>query len=149
MKFAVSVTGVKEIDSVLKALPAAVSHKVLGAAHLAAAKPLIQRETQLAPILSGDLSESIGGEKTPISRANAVGEVVVGPRRSRQHRGYHGHLVERGTKRRVNKKGANRGVMPAHPFIQPAFDQTHIQVEKNIALEVGKSVWRTMKRYLK
>src|SRR5687767_1788994 len=125
MKFAVSVTGVKEIDNVLKAMPLAVTHKVLGAAHLAAAKPLIQREKQLAPIDEGDLSESIGGEKVSISKANSVGEVAIGPRRSRQHRGHHGHLVEKGTKRRTNKRGANRGVMPAQPFAEPAFQQTH------------------------
>jgi HK97 gp10 family phage protein len=149
MKFHVSTTGVKEIDAALKAMTLTLTHKTLGSAHLAAAQPLIKREAQLAPIREGDLSASIGGVKTPISKANAIGEVVVGPRRTRQHRGFHGHLVEKGTRRRTNKKGANRGVMPAQPFAEPAFQQTHAQVEQNIAQEVGKSVWRTMKRFIK
>lgn len=150
MSVKVSLTGVKEIDSVLKALPKELSHKVLGAAHLAAAKPLIEKEKLLAPEgPTGNLVDSIGGDKTPISKANALGEVTVGPRRRKPYRGFAGHLVEKGTKRRQNKKGANRGVMPAKPFAEPAFNQTHKQVENRIAEETGKSLVRSMKKYLK
>lgn len=150
MSVKLSVTGVKEIDSVLKALPKELSHKVLGAAHLAAAKPLIEKEKLLAPEgPTGNLVDSIGGVKTPIGKAGALGEVVVGPRRRKPYRGNHGHLVEKGTKRRETKKGANRGVMPAHPFAEPAFNQTSKKVEQNIVEETGKSLVRTIKKYLK
>jgi HK97 gp10 family phage protein len=146
----VSVTGVKEIDNVLRALPRELTHQVLGAAHLAAAKPLIEREHLLAPVgETGNLAESIGGVKTPLKKASEIGEVQVGPRRTRDKRGHHGHLVEKGTKKRRTKSGANRGIMPAQPFAEPAFEQTKHQVEKNIANEVGRVVWRTMKRHLK
>ena len=39
--------------------------------------------------------------------------------------------------------------MPKKPFAKPAFDQTHPQVQNAIATELGKSVVRTMKKYLK
>lgn len=150
MSINLSVTGVKEIDSALKELRKDLSHKVLGAAHLAAAKPLIEKEKLLAPEgPTGNLIDSIGGVKTPMSKANAVGEVLVGPRRRKPYRGNHGHLVEKGTKRRRTKKGANRGVMPAKPFAEPAFQQTQKKVEQNISEEIGKSLVRTIKRHLK
>jgi HK97 gp10 family phage protein len=146
----ISVTGDKAIDDVLRNLPRELTHKVLGAAHLAAAKPLIEREHRLAPVgETGNLADSIGGVKVPVAKANEIGEVQVGPRRTRQYRGHHAHLVEKGTKKRTTNSGANRGTMPAEPFAEPAFEQTKGQVERNIAQEIGKSVWRTMKRYLK
>ncbi|WP_078382336.1 HK97-gp10 family putative phage morphogenesis protein [Sutcliffiella halmapala] len=42
---------------------------------------------------------------------------TVAPRRPK---GAHRHLVEYGTVRRSNKKGANRGKMPSNPFMDPA-----------------------------
>jgi hypothetical protein len=57
----ISVTGDKAIDAVLRNLPRELNHKVLGAAHLAAAEPLIHREHRLAPVgETGNLADSIG-----------------------------------------------------------------------------------------
>ena len=150
MNVKISVTGVREIDNVLKAMPKELTHQTLGSAHLAAAKPLIEKAKLLAPEgPTGNLVDSIGGVKAPIKKANTIGEVNVGPRRTRQHRGHHGHLVEFGTKPRANKKGANRGVMPKKPFMEPAFQQTQNKVEQGIATEVGKKLNAVMKRYIK
>jgi hypothetical protein len=146
MNLTVSVTGAKEIDSLLLAMPMELNHQVLSAAHFAAAKPLVEREKLLAPEgPTGNLVDSIGAVKVPFSRASVIGEVVVGPRRNRQ--GGHGHLVEFGTRQRTNKRGANRGRMPAKPFAAPAFRQEKGNVERLIGLNVGKSVLRTMRRY--
>src|ERR1700754_827425 len=99
MNVRLSVTGVKEIDKVLKAWPKELSHSALGAAHLAAAKPLIEKEKLMAPEgPNGNLVDSIGGIKTPIKKAQVIGEVSVGPRRTGRFKGNHGHLVEFGTK---------------------------------------------------
>ena len=152
----ISLTGAKEIDLVLKNLPDAVSHKVLSAAHAAAAKPLVQREQLLAPEgPTGNLVDSIGVIRTTLSKAGEIGEVKVGPRKGGRYKGYAGHLVEYGTNQRRTKgrgkykKAANRGVMRAKPFAQPAFNQTKGEVEKRIGTEVAKSLNRTMKRYLR
>lgn len=146
----VSVTGVKEIDAVLRGLPLQLNHKILGQAHADAAKPLIDRAKLLAPEgPTGNLVDSIGAEKESFSRATNVGETTVGPRRGRRYRGYAGHLVEYGTKSRKNRGGANRGRMPKRPFMQPAFMSTKAEVEGRIATSIGKKLLAYMRRTLK
>ena len=148
MSVTISITGQKEIDNVLRMMPRELSHAVLGAAHLAAAKPLIEKEKLLAPEgPTGNLVDSIGGVKMSAKRTDNIGEVRVGPRRGGRHKGFHGLFVNDGTKRRQTKTGANRGVMPAEPFAQPAFEQTKNTVEKGIAANIGKQVIRVMKKY--
>lgn len=146
----ITVTGLKEIDQVLKALPRELSHEVLGKAYLDAAKPLVEKEKELAPVgNTGNLVKSIGAVRSSIKKATAVGQIFVGPRRKGQYKGFAGHLVEFGTKKRATKKGANRGIMPKEPFAKPAFDATIRTVEFNVANSIGKVMIRTMKRYIK
>lgn len=149
MKVHLSVTGHQQIDKVLRGLPAQVSHPILQAAHAAAAKALIEKEKLLAPEgPDGDLVDSIGAIKTPFAKASVVGEVIVGPRRSRRYKGHHGHLVEFGTQPRTNKKGANRGTMPKKPFAAPAFRVTQPVVIGRISTEVGRKLYAYMKRVI-
>jgi len=147
MSVRISVTGDKELDSKLKAMSAKMSHSVLGAAHYAAAKPLIEKARLLAPEgPNGYLVDSIGAIKTPSKKANEVGEVKAGPRRRAPYKGFHGHLVERGTKERETKSGANRGVMPEHPFMEPAFNQTKGTIESRIRTELKKQILSVVKK---
>ena len=149
MKVNISMTGAKEIDTLLHQMPLALTHKVLSDAHVRAAKPLVEKEKLTAPEgPTGNLVDSIGSVRTSFKRANVIGEVKVGPRGGR-FKGNHGHLVEFGTAPRENKKGANRGVMPKQPFAKPSFDQTKDRVEGAIAQEIAKVMVRTMKRYAK
>ena len=142
--------GDKEVREVLKRLPDAVQHRILSAANFAAAKPLVEKEKLLAPEgPTGNLVDSIGAVKISLSKANRLGQVNVGPRRKGGYKGFAGHLVEYGTKRRRNKSGANRGIMPKHPFAKPAFQLTKGQIESSIAGQLGKVMTRTMKRYLR
>jgi HK97 gp10 family phage protein len=146
----IKVTGVAEIDKVLKELPKQMNHSILGAAHAAAAKPLVEKAKLLAPEgPTGNLVDSIGVVKTTFKKANSVGEVKVGPRRRGGHKGFAGHLVEYGTRKRQTKKGANRGTMKAKPFMKPAFQATKGVVENDISNQVAKVVIRTMKKYVK
>jgi HK97 gp10 family phage protein len=141
--------GDKEIRNALKHLPDVVQHRVLSAANFAAAKPLVEKEKLLAPEgPTGNLVDSIGAVKTSLAKASKLGEVIVGPRR-RGYKGFAGHLVEYGTRRRKTKSGANRGVMPKKPFARPAFQATRGQVESSIAGQLSKAFTRTMKRYLR
>jgi HK97 gp10 family phage protein len=144
-----SVTGLKEIDKVLRELPLQLTHNVLAQAHTAAAKPLVDRAKLLAPEgPTGNLVDSIGTERLPRGSAE-IGQVQAGPRRSRKHRGHAGHMVEYGTKKRANKSGANRGVMSKQPFMRPAFEATKTQVEGSIAEQIGRKLFNFMKRTLK
>lgn len=153
MNVKISVTGIKEIDNVLKNLPLALQHSVLQSAHAAAAKPLVERERLLAPEgPTGKLVDSIGIVKTPFKKAGVIGEITVGPRRKIAP---HSHLVEYGTKvRRLKgrgkyKAGTERGKMTKKPFAKPAFDQTKGIIERGIAENIGKAVIKTMRKYLK
>jgi HK97 gp10 family phage protein len=146
----VVLTGFAELDALFKALPAAVSHKIVGSAAFAAAKPLVAKERELAPKgKTLNLSKSIGATKVSRTKATSVGEVHVGPRRKGGFKGFGAQWSEFGTKPRRNKKGANRGRMAAKPFIEPAFEATKQQVDSSLVTEIARSVTKTMKRYAK
>jgi hypothetical protein len=149
MKFQVSFTGVEKIDRVFRNLPKEMTHQVLGQAHAAAAKPLVEKEKLLAPEgPTGNLVDSIGAVKTSFKRASVVGEVKAGPRRGR-YKGYHGHLSEYGTRERRTKQGWRRGRMRAKPWARPAFRLTKDLVEKGIATQIGRKLLARMKKELR
>lgn len=147
----VRLTGVKEIDSVLKGLPLQVTDRVLQNAFSDAAKPLVQTAQSIAPKDTGTLAESIGVTKEPAKTLvnRAVGQIQVGPRRKGKYKGYHGHLIEFGTTIRETKSGANRGNVKPDPFMEPAFNQTSGQVENRINNSIGKKLLGFMKRTIK
>lgn len=156
MSVRIILTGHKEIDATLKSLPRELTHKIQQQAHVDAAKPLIEKEKLLAPEgPTGNLIDSIGAVKVPLKRAREIGEVHVGPRIRRPYRGFHGHLVEFGTKTRElegkgkYRKGTNRGIMPAKPFVKPALQQTRDRVLARIQNSTAKKIVSTMKRNLK
>lgn len=141
-------TGDKDIDRVLRGLPLQVNHRVLQSAHTSAAKALVDTEKLSAPEgPTGGLIDSIGVIKTPLGKSGALGEINVGPRRGR-YKGYAAHLVEYGTKPR-SYKGANRGVMPKRPFALPSWMKTKDKVEDAIAIQLGRTLLRFMKRTIK
>lgn len=145
----ITITGYKEIDEVLRKLPSALQESTVASANMKAAKPVVEREKLLAPEgPTGNLVDSIGAVRRG-KKGTEVGEVWVGPRRRGGKKGFAGHLVEYGTRRRRNRNGANRGIMPKKPFAKPAFNMTKGTMRGIIAVELGKSVVRTMKRYLK
>jgi hypothetical protein len=157
MKPRITVTGVKEIDDCLRAMPIAMTDKVLQQAGMSAAKPLINKAKLTAPEgPTGNLVDSIGAVKTRGSQRE-IGEVTAGPRRGGKYKGYAGHLVEYGTRARYTRgtggkrkvRNAYRGVMPKKPFMAPAFAATKDQVLRGYNTEVAKVLVRTMKRTLK
>lgn len=144
----VTFTGAKEIDAVLREMPLALSHQVLGQANIDAARPLIDKEHLLAPVgETGNLAESIGAYRVSLKSASVLGEVRVGPRRKGGYKGFHGHLIEFGF--RTRSKGKGKPFVQAHPFAKPAFDATKGEIERGITTAVAKVVLRTMKRHIK
>jgi len=143
-------TGAKEIDAVLKGLPLQLNHKVLQQAHASAAKVTVDTAKLMAPEgPTGNLIDSIGVYKEPFSKAAELGLIQAGPRRGR-YKGNAGHLVEYGTKpRSLKKNGANRGVMKAKPFMEPAWERTKDRVMDSINDMIGKTLWRFMRRTIK
>lgn len=143
-----SVTGIKEIDNLLKGLPQQLTHRVLQAAHAEAATPLINYAQGYSPFRTGKLERSIGVVKPSIKKANQIGLVKVGPRYGAPYNGRHGHLIEYGHEI-VTKSGKRKGRTKAKPFMRPAFNQTKNKVEARIGEAIGKKLLAFMKRTIK
>jgi len=141
---ALSVTGVEDIDKVLRGLPIELSDRLMKTAHADAAKPLISAAKSIVSVKTGNLRESIGVERVPIKVANEIGLVKVGPRRRNGYKGFHGHLVEFS---HFTRDGVNK--TEPKPFMEPAYERTKKQVEEGIANSVGKKVYAFMKRTIK
>jgi|ERR1044071_6389933 hypothetical protein len=149
MDVTVKLTGVKEIDQVLKGMPAQLNHRVLQAAHASALKQTIDQAKLLAPEgPTGDTIDSLGIIKPSFARASDLGLVEGGPRRGK-YKGNKAHLIEYGTKSRATKKGANRGVMPKRPFMEPAWQRTKSSVLSSVNNFIGAKLLAFMKRTIK
>ena len=156
-------TGVKEIDQVLREMPSQLTRKVLQSAARKAAKPMVADMKAKAPERTGALVKSIGVKalKSRVDNLRAV--VVAGVRRGRRYKAYHAHLIEFGTSARTPKKkkmlafwngehivriGRTAGT-PAQPFIRPAIDAHIDGVKRNYGENVGKALNTYMKRIIK
>jgi HK97 gp10 family phage protein len=148
MSVTLSVTGIKELDDLLKGLPKQLQHRYLQAAHADAAKPLIDRAQGNAPYKTGRLEESIGVIKPTLRKATEIGIVKVGPRRGGSYKGYHGHLIEFGH-RIVTRKGKTVGKTNPKPFMRPAFEQTKERIQDNIGKILSRKLTSYMKKMLK
>lgn len=148
--FKTSVTGLKEIYRAMNDLPREFSDVKLQKVHAKAAEPLVHRIHRLAPVgETGNLADSIGIEKPGIKNKRELGAIYVGPRRKSGFKGFAGHLVEYGTKKRTTKRGKNTGTMPKKPFEAPAWEQTQAQVEGNINKILGDDVYRFLRGRVK
>lgn len=141
------IKGANELKRSLEGLGDKVSHSLIQKANVKGATPLIDRMHRLAPVgLTGDLADSIGVVKLG-KKAKELGAIEGGARRGGGFKGFHGHLLEFGTKKRRTKRtGANRGVGPKKPFIAPAWEQTNKEVLGIIEKELGSQITKYLKR---
>jgi hypothetical protein len=156
MNVKISLSGVKEIDDVLKGLPKQLQHRVLSAAHAFAAQPLVVAARSIAPKQTSELANSIRVEKLSQKRASVIGEVNVGPSLRGKRGRIKARTVERGSvaERKIKgygkyRKGTTRGQYKANPYMEPAFNQTKQLVESRIAEGIGKRLLSFMKRTIK
>ena len=157
MSVRISVTGIAEVDNLLRSLPNQVNHRIMGAAHLDAAKPLIDAAQNIVAgrdktTNTGRLEQSIGGIKISQRKSGEVGMVHIGPRRKKGiYYGFHGHLVEYGHRLVSSKKSGKRviGFVRPYPFMKPAFDKTKDEVGRNIVETVQKKLMSFMKKTIK
>lgn len=144
----ISVTGIAEIDAVLRGMSKQLQHKVLTTAHADAAKPLIITAKATVRKKSGTLAASIGVKKTSLSKVGSIGLIQIGPLQGGTRKGYHGHLIEYGH-RIVTRSGRNVGFSRKFPFMEPSFGMTKGIIEGNIAESIAKILLRYMKRTIK
>jgi HK97 gp10 family phage protein len=150
MSVKISITGIKEIDNVLRNLPKEITHQVLSSAHSAAAKPLVQRMQLTAPEgPTGNLVDSIGIVRSSVKKADNLGEIKVGPRQRGKYKGFHGKFKEYGFKTRLKPGNKGKSRVAPDKFVEPAFNQTKRIVENGIATQVGRALARKMKQLLK
>lgn len=141
MSIKISITGLKEIDNVVKGLPLLFQDRVLKNAHADAAKVGVQAAKAIVPVKKGTLKNSIGIERVSIKRTDQIGLVQYGPKR--KQKGFHGHLIEYG---KTNRDGSKT---PPNPFMETSYNQTKHQIEANIAQSLGRKVAAFMRRTIK
>lgn len=171
MKVILSYSGVSQVDNLLREIPKVITHRILGAAHVAAARPLINAAYFGVQIKSGRLADSIGAVKLPLRSTKELGAVVVGPIRKKGTKfGYHGHLIEYGHRmvshrtskkikflpkkqlyERKDKKQTKlvNGRVRPFPFMRPAFEKTKFIVKANIEREIVNKLLSVMRRTIR
>jgi hypothetical protein len=141
------IKGADQLKRALAGLEKQFAHPLMQKVHIKAAEPLVTRMHRLSPVgNTGDLAESVGIVKLG-KKVDESGAIQVGPRKGGGFKGYHGHLVEFGTKkRRTKRSGANRGIMPKFPFVERSWDQTNKEVLARIEKEQSKAVTNYLNR---
>jgi len=119
---------------------------VLIKAYRRASKPLVRKAKDYAPRgRTGNLVHSIGVMAVPRDIA-----VLVGARKGGGSKGWHGHLVESGTKERFRKDGSSTGRVIGQKFFERAYEQTIEEVYDTIEgewyEELDKYIKRTNKK---
>ena len=148
----ISTSGFRELEAKLAELPKNIGRGVARRAVRRAADQVAEEQRRLAPKADGDLIESVrvqlrarnttglaeyAGVREAGGTAKEAASAMRAARRVAREEGYqqgvsvtatigpsapHAHLVEFGTGPRQQKNGKSTGVMPAQPFMRPAFD---------------------------
>ena len=163
----VKFSGIKELDDLLKKLPAQVERKVLLSAQRDVLKP-VAKDMQskldgVAGKVTGNLRSSIGikamrGGKT----YNAAS--LAGVRYGNRYKGFHGRFIEGGTKQRFPRKKKvlrfmgsdgrmvfvrSAAPMVAKPFMEPTIKQHMPRIQKEYPDSLLSAMVKYMKRKLK
>ena len=144
--FGFQITGLRELDGLLKQLPRAMSNTVMRNALKKAGEPTRAAGEANAPVEAGGLKESIQlsaqlnrNQRRGRPRIKEGAEIFIGSTSPL------GHLVEFGTAERYRKSGGSTGVMPAKAFMTQAWDAT-----KDGALEIlRKELWAELAKAVK
>ena len=125
--FNIKLTGSKNLDRLLDALPDQMSKRVLRGSLLKSAKPIPRAAKRKVPVRTGDLKKSLAAVKAG-RKEERKGEikVLIGARRGKRFRGFHAHLVEFGTAK-----------TKAQPFLGPALIQNRQRQRKILVREIA------------
>ena len=129
MEITVNTDQIKTLEQFFNDLSSINQRKVFMAGFRRAAKPLITAAKSATPYDTGTLYKSIGTMEIP----NEVA-ILVGAKKSGKYKGWHGHLVENGTKERFrrSKDGARTGKVTGVHFFEHAYDSTQEQMYSQI-----------------
>lgn len=151
--FMTTVDGGEELAAVFDELPKSLTDAVLRATAKKALAPVAATAASMVRRDDGDVADSITVSTTLSKRQKKLfrrrGEIAVyaGPS---PPQGAAGHLIEFGTGPRYHKSGKFVGIMPASPFMRPAWDAHSGQVLQTMRDEIWgvlkKAVARLRKR---
>jgi HK97 gp10 family phage protein len=147
--------GAKELEAALRELPFRVAKSALRRSLTKASKVMLEAAQANAPtprlrvrmVASSTLSrrQRAQARTTRATSGPYVVTAYVGEKPMR-----HAHLVELGSGPRYSRKtGAYRGVMPAQPYLRPAFDATAQQVIAEFGRVLGQEIEATARRLAK
>jgi HK97 gp10 family phage protein len=162
------VNGLQELQVKFKGMSLVFSHKVVGSAIYKSAKPMEDEAKRLVSTKikdkvksTGNLERSIGRVRTPIRKANTIGEVKLGPRigaktgdtstGASRRRGYHAHFVEFGAGPRkpggwyAKFNNPHPTVMKPQPFLAPAY----LAKNQDVLSNIGNNMQKVLQRYVK
>jgi HK97 gp10 family phage protein len=138
----VRIEGVEELRQILKRLPPAMGGEALKEAALEAMEPVLDKARQMVPVKSGRLRRSLGIQIRNQSAAYIDVRVGANLERALGETGPHAHLVEFGSGPRYDKDGRFVGVMPAEPFMRPAWDAESRNIEPRFQRVLAKALER-------
>ena len=156
----VDVQGVEELERKLNSLAYAGASRASAKGIRAGLKVLEKAQKAAAPvgtagrvrkgkvIIPGGMKRSIrsrflkSGKGPEKGMQTAKAGLNVGRKRRDPLRAPHGHLYTLGTKQRRTKSGANRGVMPARPFIAQASRAVENEAIQAVATVTAREIER-------
>jgi HK97 gp10 family phage protein len=158
----IDLLGDKELMRKLDKLSSKIGRSVLRKAVRAGTPDVLKDARSRVPKDTGNLKKSMGRKFKWYNRTGTY-VVVVGPRHRAEKttvqrgsftktktakaiKGFHGHLVEYGTKPRYTKNGVFRGIGPAQPFMRPAWDANRKKAEQLAVAKLLAEVEKEAKR---
>jgi len=149
MSVQIAITGVRELDNVLKMLPKSMDHQTWSKINYDRSKVVEQAMKANAPIgPTHNLVNSIGRAKMS-KNYSELGAVRTGPRQRGKHKGFHANFIEKGFKTRLKPGNPGKARVEANPFLERSWNQTKGTLKTNVADSAAKVLVRTMRRYLK
>ncbi len=125
-------------DQILDELRPALTRSV---AEIAADARALAEASRRSGALVASIAETGPGETTP-AFASDGGQRTAGPNEAFVTVGNpearHGHLVEFGTVERFHNNGKSTGVMPAAPFLLPAWRLNRLRAERRIKRAISQ-----------
>ena len=132
MKITFKVEGLSDLDKALAELPKAYAKNILRKAWAQAAQPMLDDIKAHAPVLTGQLRDSIEVVRMP-SEGRTEASMQIGVLGE-----FYGHFQEFGTPHQ-----------PARPFVRPAVDRGSRDLVERFRKIVGESIQRSTSRSAK
>lgn len=139
--------GLPELQQLFNSLRGSQVNSIFNSAFRKASKPIIKgARSNLKPRKrTGNLSKSIG-----VKPIRGKAGLIVGARTFGKHKGYAGHILDKGTVMRYRKtksgKRVSTGKVNPTKYFKKAVDGNSLKIQNTISKEVEESVLRFVAR---